>query len=86
MELHKPESEYAVFDDISGGLRAFDYKAWLGGQLHFTITDKYMKKKTISWGKPCIYISNDDPFMDRGIDIDWLTANTICVNIDSRMY
>lgn len=87
MELHSKDARYAVFDDISGGLSRIDYKAWLGGQLHFTITDKYKKKRTITWGKPCIYISNENPYdTDKGIDFDWLRANTNIVHIDSEMY
>lgn len=87
MALLSTQSQYAVFDDISGGLRKLDYKAWLGGQLHFSVTDKYMKKKTITWGKPCIYIANENPFdTERWADLEWLAANTEIVHIDRPMY
>jgi hypothetical protein len=87
MEQHKPGLEYAVFDDMAGGMRDFDYKAWLGGQRHFNITDKYMKKKSVTWGQPCIYICNEDPYVtERNVDLAWLSANTLCVHIDSSMY
>lgn len=87
MELHDDDADYAIFDDISGGLRSFDYKAWMGGQLHFSITDKYMKKRSITWGRPCIYLSNENPLLDaRGVDLDWLLANAVVVNIDRSMY
>lgn len=87
MGLHRDDVSYTVFDDITGGIKAIDYKAWLGGQLHFTVTDKYMKKKTITWGKPCIYLANENPYTtDRNVDFEWLAANTVIVNIDKRMY
>lgn len=87
MELHQHDVEYAVFDDIDDGLRSFNYKGWLGGQLHFSVTDKYMKKKSITWGKPCIYIANANPYdSERGIDSEWLLANTVIVEIDRPMY
>ena len=70
----------------SDGLRGIGgndigYKQWLGGQWQFTTTDKYHKKKTIQWGKPCIYISNDNPYMDPKIDSDWLAKNTIIIEL-----
>ena len=87
MELHEHNVEYAVFDDISVGLRGFDYKSWLGGQHHFNFTDKYMKKKTINWGRPSIWIQNEDPYeTERGVDFGWLAANTVIVHIDKPMY
>ena len=87
MEEHRDDVAYAVFDDIGGGLRGFDYKAWLGGQNHFNVTDKYMKKRSITWGKPSIYLCNENPYdTDRGVDFDWLRANTVIVHIDSPMF
>lgn len=68
--------EYAIFDDINGGLEFFhSYKSWLGHQAEFTCTDKYRGKKQITWGKPAIYLSNNDPRDDKGADRTWLEAN-----------
>jgi hypothetical protein len=87
MDLHDDTAEYAIFDDIEGGIKEINYKNWLGGQLHFSMTDKYKKKKSIIWGKPSIFISNDHPFhTKRDIDVAWLEANTIVVHIDRPMY
>ena len=37
--------EYAIFDDINGGLKFFpNYKSWLGCQEQFYATDKYKGK------------------------------------------
>ena len=43
--------DYAVFDDMQGGLEFFHgYKFWLGCQSQFYATDKYKGKKLIDWG------------------------------------
>lgn len=75
--------KYAVFDDLQGGLEFFhSYKFWLGCQKQFYATDKYKGKKLIHWGKPSIYISNDDPRQDKGVDVNWLETNCIFIYID----
>jgi len=79
--------DYAVFDDIQGGLEFFHaYKFWLGHQESFYATDKYKGKKLITWGKPAIWCSNTDPRADKGADADWLDANCTFVFIDSKLY
>ena len=56
------DAQYAVFDDIQGGFQFFPaYKGWLGAQQTFTVTDKYRGKTTINWGRPSIWLMNDDP-------------------------
>jgi len=76
LDEHRDDADYAIFDDIQGGIEYFPgYKNWLGHQLHFTATDKYKGKKTINWGKPAIWCSNNDPRADKGADADWLDAN-----------
>nr|UBJ26165.1 replication-associated protein [Red panda feces-associated gemycircularvirus] len=77
--------EYAIFDDMVNGLRAgyFNYKDWLGGQFEFTVQDKYKHKKQIKWGKPAIYICNQDPRTDitpmgkNAIEWDWMEENCV---------
>jgi hypothetical protein len=89
LACHTEDAEYAIFDDLKDGLRTkgFDYKCWLGGQLQFNATDKYTRKRVVSWGKPTIYITNDDPFEARrgDIDFEWLRANVTVVNIDKNI-
>lgn len=79
-------AEYAVFDDMQGGLSYFHgYKFWLGHQQQFYATDKYKGKKLITWGKPAIYISNTDPRDDHGADKEWLEGNCIFININQKI-
>lgn len=78
---------YGVFDDINGGLEFFpSYKSWLGHQAEFTCTDKYRGKKRVIWGKPAIYLSNNDPREDKGADRHWLEANCDFHYIGENLY
>lgn len=78
--------DYAVFDDMQGGLEFFhSYKFWLGCQSQFYATDKYKGKKLINWGRPAIYISNQNPVCDKGADGDWLLGNCDFVCIDTSL-
>lgn len=78
---------YNVFDDLPGQLNSFDYKSFLGAQHEVTVADKYKKKKRIQNGKPCIYISNNDPLKTHKgkTDKDWLLANCIFVHVDKPL-
>ncbi|QCW23623.1 MAG: replication-associated protein [Genomoviridae sp.] len=79
--------KYAVFDDINGGIQFFpQYKWWLGHQAQFYATDKYKGKKLIHWGRPAIWVSNDDPREQHGADADWLNANCTFVYVDSPLF
>ncbi|EGO20879.1 hypothetical protein SERLADRAFT_441268 [Serpula lacrymans var. lacrymans S7.9] len=80
-------SDYIVLDDIS--LEHFpNYKSWFGAQKQFVVTDKYKSKRTVKWGKPCIWLSNENPLdiRARGINTEWIAGNTIVVNLDHRLY
>lgn len=82
MDSIREDADYAVFDDMQGGLEFFHaYKFWLGAQKEFTVTDKYRRKKRVTWGKPCIYLANQDPREDKGVDVAWLEGNCIFVYV-----
>ena len=81
-------AHYIIFDDFE-----FKYmpgrKAFIGAQREFTVTDKYRKKRTVKWGKPCIYLCNpdQDPFNDISLmDRDWYNANMFRVEITNKLY
>lgn len=78
--------EYAVFDDMQGGLAFFHaYKFWLGCQSQFYATDKYKGKRLINWGRPSIYIANNNPLSDKDVDVDWLMGNCDFVEITESL-
>ena len=75
------DSKYGVIDDIPSE-RFLYWKSFLGYQRQFTVTDKFYKKQII-WGKPVIWLSNDDPRKWKGVDYEWICANSIIVNVVS---
>ena len=81
--LNTSTATYAIFDDIVDGLDGIpSFKAWLGGQMEITINDKYRRKKTIEWGKPSIYLSNEDPREGRKkVERDWINGNCTVFNL-----
>jgi hypothetical protein len=86
--------DYAIFDDMVGGLRAgyFAYKDWLGGQFEFTVQDKYKGKRQIKWGKPAIFITNVDPRLEMqpynkaAIEWDWLEENAVFYEVRDTIF
>lgn len=76
-----------MFDDIQGGLEFFHgYKFWLGCQKQFYATDKYKGKRLIHWGKPSIWLSNNDPREDKGVDVGWLEGNCDFIPVDLPIF
>lgn len=90
-ELKKVENadvKYAIFDDIRGGIKFFPaFKEWLGAQAFVTIKELYREPALTKWGKPSIWISNDDPrhAMEPG-DISWLEANCVFIEVSAPIF
>jgi hypothetical protein len=87
---YRDDCLYAIFDDISDGLMGMGgstdrlaYKQWIGAQPQITITDKYHKRRTIRWGRPCIVLLNVDPFLDKRVDRDWVMGNALVLHIET---
>lgn len=78
-----PDAEYAIFDDWDDWSVFFQYKCFLGAQEQFTLTDKYAKKRTVMWGKPCIVLSNDRP---KFKDERWIQGNCVIVNVQAPLF
>jgi len=77
---------YLVADDIE--FQFFpNKKQWWGAQKEFTATDKYHRKISITWGKPLIFICNDDQDPRRSpFWSPWFEDNTIAINIYEKLY
>ena len=87
MDQYDDDADYAVFDDIAGGLEFFhSYKQWLGCQMEFTVTDKYRHKRHIKFGKYTIYVANSDPREDPKVDVNWLNGNCYFLYLDSPAF
>ncbi|KAF8872205.1 hypothetical protein CPB84DRAFT_1829873 [Gymnopilus junonius] len=62
------------------------YKAFFGAQEEIEVTDKYRPKSTLHWGKPLIWLSNEDPELDPNFDQQWLKGNCIFYYLDYKLY
>jgi len=82
------EAEYAVFDDLQGGIKFFHgFKNWLGAQQEFQIKGLYRDPELISWGRPSIWCSNTDPRLDMDYsDVTWLEGNCLFVEITTALF
>jgi len=82
------DAEYAIFDDMQGGIKFFHgWKNWLGGQKTFQVKRLYRDPELITWGKPCIWVSNKDPRDDMEInDREWLEGNCIFYEVTSSFF
>lgn len=80
------DADYLILDDID-----FEWipnkKGWFGAQKSFVLTDKYKGKRTVAWGKPLIYLTNDYPFTKvSNSDLDWYNANCKIVYLQNKLY
>lgn len=65
-----PDAEYAVFDDMRGGISMFpSFKEWLGAQSYVSVKKLYRDPVQVPWGRPCIWLSNHDPRAQLMADI-----------------
>jgi len=90
LSLWDDEAEYIFVDDMDvPGKKLEEYfrswKAFFGAQKEFTLTDKYAKKKRVTWGKPMIYISNNEIECNTKT-MDYIRKNSIIVNVYSEFY
>lgn len=81
--------DYVVFDDVPYE-RFSAFKAFLGCQKEFVLTDKYRKKiKVTNWGKPCIVCLNEDMDYRNHLNFDlltWFNDNVEVVKIENKLY
>lgn len=93
--LESRDAEYAVFDDIRGGIGFFPaWKAWLGCQAEISVKRMYRDPGPYMWNRPAIWACNRDPRKDMeksitkddgkffGEDLAWLDTNCIFVSVD----
>jgi len=82
-----PDVDYAVFDDIRGGIKFFhSYKEWLGCQAYVTVKELYKEPRQLPWNKPSIWCSNVDPRLELlQVDIDWMEENVTFIEIEDKI-
>lgn len=81
-------AEYIILDDFN--IKYFpQWKSFLGAQDRFVLTDKYRKKRTVSWGKPCIWLCNDDGNPCGALsrtELDWIELNCVIFNYNYPLF
>lgn len=82
-------ADYIILDDFSPDITKFlpSWKCFFGGQKQFTLTDKYRGKRTVHWGKPMIWLSNEDIFKTLNFEqIDFIKKNCTCIVLMNKLY
>lgn len=87
LDDYNSAATYAVFDDIEWKYFP-NKKQFLGGQQTFTVTDKYRKKRTITWGIPTIYLMNEDNYvlLDQDPMKPWLRDNCLHLYVNRKLF
>lgn len=92
-------ADYAVIDDISGGIRFFPHwRDWFGGQPYVQVKQLYRDEILLKWGKPTIWLNQRDPrdqlrdMVSRDYspdqcedDIKWMEQNCIFVYVGESL-
>lgn len=81
LHLWDDNAEYAIFDDTLWKKIPFP-KCFLGAQGEMSLSDKYLPKKAVVWGRPTIWLMNEFPKIDTDFshnDRAWLQANSVQV-------
>lgn len=94
-ELSKAgDVEYAVFDDIRGGIKFFHgWKEWLGCQPYVSVKQLYREPRAVAWNKVSIWCCNRDPRFDMHAeksgffqdDVDWLERNCTFIECNEKI-
>ena len=82
-------ADYIILDDFSSDITKFFpcWKCFFGGQKQFVLTDKYRGKRTVTWGKPMIWLSNEDIFSNLKIEhVNFIKANCEVVILINKLY
>lgn len=76
----RDDALYIIFDDFEWQFIPAK-KCFLGAQKMFSISDKYRKKRTVKFGKPCIVLTNILPVLTT-----WEAANTVTVRLNKQLF
>lgn len=77
------DAQYIIFDDIEWEFIP-NKKGFFGQQSTITINGKYMRTRTVQWGKPAICLCNSYP--NFGADSDWFNLNVLTVKLTNKLF
>lgn len=84
-------ADYIIIDDFDKDpdvkLEKYfpSWKQFFGCQREFTLTDKYRRKTKVHWGKPMIWISNNE-LNCNSRTLDYIRKNSIRINVLNNFY
>lgn len=73
-----------ILDDVPSKYFLSSLKGLIGAQAIVTLNDKYQRKLTMEWGKPCIILVNNLPEEIAG-DAWWM-ANVVTVSLQMPLF
>lgn len=85
LEDWNPNASFIIFDDFEWQFFPCK-KQFIGCQKVFTLTDKYKKKKTVTWGKPAIILTNDNVFNYIHNSLDWYNNNLQTIELINPLF
>jgi len=91
------QADYLILDDISFEFIGGSRKSLWGSQKELTLTDKFVRKRAVKWGKPMIFLCNaDGDFryqVDRrgqpicwGNEKEWYEQNSVIVEVTDQLF
>jgi hypothetical protein len=86
-DRHSTDARYAIIDDVP--MQYITKKTQIFGcQQEFETAQKYQKVKSISWGIPVIYLTNNDHFLKDEPEwfIKWFEDNMYTITIFDKLY
>lgn len=82
--------QYLILDDIPWPCLKRYQKDLIGGQERFTANEKYSRKRTITFGKLTILITNDHPISWDDMDMHYYNSyfvnNTIVCDVNEKLF
>ena len=83
------DADYIVLDDFPTDFPKYFpcWKCFFGGQREFTLTDKYRGKKTVHWGKPMIWLSNESVYTHLNAEqSDFIRRNCTVICLNEKLF
>jgi hypothetical protein len=78
--------DYIIFDNCDPEELETDYMIWIGGKDVYYGNEGRRGRDGMKWGKPCIWLSNDDPRECNKWDRVWVDENTVVIKLTHKLW
>ena len=79
-------SDYIIFDNCDPEELDTDYKIWIGGKDEYYGSKRSQGRDRMKWGKPCIWLTNDDLRKCEKWDKAWVDENAFVINLMHKLW